>query len=638
MVMADATVGALRVTLGADTARFEDGLKRSESAMASFGKNIGTIAAGIGLERIIEKTMTFVVGTFTEGFERIDKVGKEAQKAGVGVEAFSGLQLSAELADVSMQTLTTSLGKLSKNMVDTASGTGEAKKTFDALGISVTNTDGTMKSADQVLIEIAGSFGGAADGASKTAAAIALLGRGGKELIPLLNEGAAGLEQMRATAESMGLIIDQNTSNAVQKFNDNLKILGKSGEGIANLVIAEIIPALLRLSELFVENARTGDFARTAAEAIIGEFKALAVAVNQAIVAVSLALQALTELKNILTSFPQIEQSAQAFNNFREIVTQWDAAMEAARGTALEWFTRTAVEGKKHTDNLSVSTSKLGDTLATLQLRTAVARGEFKQLATGMAEQAAQLGLTDKAAQGLSRTIEGLSPAQLKLNEAMLKYEGARMAQEALPPWEKYAEQLAKIDTLQKANAISAEEAGRLMVKAAENTGQSWDMVAEQSLAGWEKSLSAMAKQNKEFAIAAKGLAITMALINTYQGATKALAELPPPFSFIAAAGVIAFGLVQVAQIASQKFATGGSFRVGGGLTGMDSEMVAFRATPGEMVDVRRPGQAGAHDGVQTINLQLPRPADFFSVHVREMVTALNRAAPDGYVLKVQTA
>lgn len=39
-------------------------------------------------------------------------------------------------------------------------------------------------------------------------------------------------------------------------------------------------------------------------------------------------------------------------------------------------------------------------------------------------------------------------------------------------------------------------------------------------------------------------------------------------------------------------FATGGSFRVGGG-GGTDSQVVAFRATPGEMVDVRRPGQSG---------------------------------------------
>jgi TP901 family phage tail tape measure protein len=39
-------------------------------------------------------------------------------------------------------------------------------------------------------------------------------------------------------------------------------------------------------------------------------------------------------------------------------------------------------------------------------------------------------------------------------------------------------------------------------------------------------------------------------------------------------------------------FQTGGSFKVGG-TGGTDSQVVAFRASPGEMVDVRRPGQGG---------------------------------------------
>jgi tape measure domain-containing protein len=42
-------------------------------------------------------------------------------------------------------------------------------------------------------------------------------------------------------------------------------------------------------------------------------------------------------------------------------------------------------------------------------------------------------------------------------------------------------------------------------------------------------------------------------------------------------------------------FATGGSFRVGGA-PGVDKNLIAFRATRGEMVDIRRPGQHPAND------------------------------------------
>jgi len=70
-----------------------------------------------------------------------------------------------------------------------------------------------------------------------------------------------------------------------------------------------------------------------------------------------------------------------------------------------------------------------------------------------------------------------------------------------------------------------------------------------------------LGKYSKKAFQAAKAFAIAEAIINTYQGATKALATYPPPFNFIAAAAVVAGGLAQVATIRSQNptgFARGG--------------------------------------------------------------------------------
>lgn len=52
-----------------------------------------------------------------------------------------------------------------------------------------------------------------------------------------------------------------------------------------------------------------------------------------------------------------------------------------------------------------------------------------------------------------------------------------------------------------------------------------------------------------EETIAGKAAAIAQATINTYLGATKALATLPPPLSFVAAASTVATGLSSVAKI-----------------------------------------------------------------------------------------
>lgn len=54
-----------------------------------------------------------------------------------------------------------------------------------------------------------------------------------------------------------------------------------------------------------------------------------------------------------------------------------------------------------------------------------------------------------------------------------------------------------------------------------------------------------------------KAAAIAQATINTYQGASLALATYPPPFSYVAVAATIASGIAQVAKIAGVKGAEG---------------------------------------------------------------------------------
>ena len=74
---------------------------------------------------------------------------------------------------------------------------------------------------------------------------------------------------------------------------------------------------------------------------------------------------------------------------------------------------------------------------------------------------------------------------------------------------------------------------------------------------------AALGTQNKKFFAAMKAFAIAEAIINTYQGATKALATYPPPFNFIAAAATVAAGLAQVATIRAQTAQRGGTL-IGG--------------------------------------------------------------------------
>src|SRR5688572_13251607 len=114
----DTVIGALRVVLGADTATFEDGLKGADARLHAFAAGAAKAGAAIGVALVAAGT-AIAVGV-KRTIDEADNLGKMAQKIGVPVAELSKLKHAADLSDVSMQTLSTSLGKLSKNMVEAA--------------------------------------------------------------------------------------------------------------------------------------------------------------------------------------------------------------------------------------------------------------------------------------------------------------------------------------------------------------------------------------------------------------------------------------------------------------------------------------------------------------------------------------
>jgi hypothetical protein len=138
-----------------------------------------------------------------------DQLDNMAQRTGVAVEELSRLQYAAKLSDTSTEALGKGLSYLSNLMVGAAAGGAESGKMFERFGIALRNADGTMRSTNDVLLDLADVFAAMPRGPEKTALAMGLFGKKvGTELIPLLNAGSAGLREMGDEAERLGLVIN----------------------------------------------------------------------------------------------------------------------------------------------------------------------------------------------------------------------------------------------------------------------------------------------------------------------------------------------------------------------------------------------------------------------------------------------
>lgn len=202
-------------------------------------------------------TTAFSGAALTAGVKNVidgaDQLNKASQKYGVSVEKLSALSYAGKLADVSMEAIGNGLKKLSVNMLDAAAGTGDAKDAFKALGIEVKNADGSLKSSDQVLGEIADRFAGMEDGAAKTALAVKLFGKAGAELIPFLNAGSKGLKEMKEEAERLGVVISTDLARSSEQFNDNMTRLSFAVKAAAIGIGNDLLPGLVKMTSTMVE-------------------------------------------------------------------------------------------------------------------------------------------------------------------------------------------------------------------------------------------------------------------------------------------------------------------------------------------------------------------------------------------------
>lgn len=248
--------------------------EQAESALSSLGEKLKeTDERFIGLgEAMGTLTSAAIAGGLVElmksALETADQMGKMAQRAGVSVESLSQMSVAARLSDVDTQSLASAMGKLSNNMAQAQSGTNAQSRAFEQLGISVTDAHGNLKNADQVMAEVAEKFHDTSDGAGKTAAAMAIFGKAGAELIPMLNGGSEELDKFGKLSDQLGLTLDQNTAQAAQDVNDRFQIMGLAAQGIGQTVLRDMLPTFTSLSEVMVDGATNTNLLQGAADTL----------------------------------------------------------------------------------------------------------------------------------------------------------------------------------------------------------------------------------------------------------------------------------------------------------------------------------------------------------------------------------
>ncbi len=269
------TLAVLSVDLQANTAAFQGDMGKAARIAERELKNISDAAATAGKlvgGALIAGGTAFAVMA-KQAIDAADEMNDMAQKLGMSTEQLSAYDYAAKMSGASTEAIATSVQKLNSNMADAARGQGSAKAALDALGISVTDANGALKTNDEVMREVADRFAQFPDGATKSAMAVDIFGKSGADLIPMLDEGAVGLARMQEEAAAMGLILSTETAKAAGEVNDNLDMMGNIISGQVASATADMLPTIKQLSADFLSSAQNSGVLTTAMGGLTGAFK-----------------------------------------------------------------------------------------------------------------------------------------------------------------------------------------------------------------------------------------------------------------------------------------------------------------------------------------------------------------------------
>lgn len=187
-----------------------------------------------------------------------DTLNKLSQRTGVATEQLSQLQFAAKLSDVSTESLTLSIKRLNVSIAEGLAGDKAKVEMFRNLGISLKDASGQAKTADKIMLEMAGTFSTAKDGALKTAYAVGLMGKSGDEMIPLLNGGTQALSDMMLKAQKLGLTISTDFAKQAEEFNDNLTIAKASSDKLTIALAGDLVSGLGKAAKAMADAAVEG--------------------------------------------------------------------------------------------------------------------------------------------------------------------------------------------------------------------------------------------------------------------------------------------------------------------------------------------------------------------------------------------
>lgn len=251
--------------IGTEAAKTDKNIERLNNNVSILARiEIGRLVFdGIrALGQAFTSVTTQITGLVGSVNSSLDTLNDFSARSGIGVEALQGYGLAAKLAGVDTEQFGVAVQRLAVNIGKAAPGDA-LDKSLRQINLSVVEL--RALSPEQQFSAIGQAISQLPTAADRAAAAVEVFGKQGAALAPLFREGADSIDELRARAERLGIIVNETQIENVAAMNDGFDLVSKTVEGIIGQVEGNLAPVVtavtnefLRFVEEFSGTAGTG--------------------------------------------------------------------------------------------------------------------------------------------------------------------------------------------------------------------------------------------------------------------------------------------------------------------------------------------------------------------------------------------
>lgn len=541
------TLGELVVPIGADTSALDAAAPKvkqtlndiASSAASAFAKTTAEIAgAALSLGYSFDK----VVGSIEGVIEAGEGLNLLSQTLGISVDALARLEYAASTAGVGIDQITNAV----KHLADLVVQHGPFEQgtlLFSQLGIAVKGTNGQFLDANTIFLEVADKLAVMTNGVQKTDLANQIFGtRIGAQLLPLLNQGAAGIKALGDQGVLTGGVLSVDLVSKLAAFQEQMNVTWAEVKTFAITLTADVLPALKFLATTFDQSSAGGLGLQIVALALAELFKVLLVAIDGVVRGIAgIGIIAVTTAKTLNDA---------AHGDFKAAWDEIQKGVQTISDGIHSWGDDTRKIFGNSSDAGKQFAKDMQQSIAPPIIKSAedIKNALTNMLANSGVDPATKIAAINDAFSKGRITLEEYNTDFNNIAKSFNEFaKGAAedaISQNLLTA----AQQMKVLNAAVTSGALGFRQYDKMATQVYQNQQSNLEDLATQTAS----TITAVFGQNK-------GAAIASAIINTAVGITKALSAYPPPYNFAMAALVAASGVAQLAAIKSTTQTGGGS-------------------------------------------------------------------------------